>query len=442
MTKYAKTILYLYLIIFCNNIFSNPNDSIKVKKGWTFGAVPAIAFDSDIGFKYGGVVNLFDYGNGSRYPKYNHSLYLEWSRTTKGSGINQIIYDSDRLIPKIRLTAEMSYLTEKALDFYGFNGYEANYHPEIEDESSSSYISRLYYRLDRKFLRLKSDFRGSIGIDNLFWLAGITYYNVKIDTIDVDNLNKGKSEADKLPYTNGGLYGNYVRWGLIKPSEIHGGNAKILKVGIVYDSREKESNPMQGIFSDIQILVAPSFLKSSEAFSRVAITHRQYFTIIKKRMSLAYRLSYQAKLSGTMPFYMLPFSFNQGPNIDRDGLGGSKTIRGVLRDRIVGEDYVYGNIEPRLTILKSIVFNQNFNIVFSPFIDGGMVTKQYQLPKTNNAVALAELGLGKKETPHFGIGAGLHFILNENFVTTLDYGIALDKRDGKSGMYINIGYLF
>jgi hypothetical protein len=92
-----------------------------------FRRIAVLAFDTDLGFKYGGLTNLYYYGDGSIYPRYKHSLYFEWTRTTKGGGINQFIYDSEYLIPKIRVTAEASLLTEKTLDFYGFNGYEAYY---------------------------------------------------------------------------------------------------------------------------------------------------------------------------------------------------------------------------------------------------------------------------------------------------------------------------
>jgi len=79
-----------------------------IKTGWNVGALPVVAFDTDIGFKYGALVNLFHYGDGSQYPKYRHSLFFEWSRTTKGSGINQFTYDSEYLIPGIRVSAEVS----------------------------------------------------------------------------------------------------------------------------------------------------------------------------------------------------------------------------------------------------------------------------------------------------------------------------------------------
>ena len=69
----------------------------KIKSGFSFGAVPAVAYNTDIGFLYGAIVNLYWFGDGSRYPKFDHSVYLEWSRTTKGKGINQITYDTDKL---------------------------------------------------------------------------------------------------------------------------------------------------------------------------------------------------------------------------------------------------------------------------------------------------------------------------------------------------------
>ncbi len=36
------------------------------KTGWNFGALPTITFDTDLGFQYGALVNLYNYGDGSR----------------------------------------------------------------------------------------------------------------------------------------------------------------------------------------------------------------------------------------------------------------------------------------------------------------------------------------------------------------------------------------
>jgi outer membrane protein assembly factor BamA len=453
MKKIAIIPLIIFFSLSCTSIIAQKSDSTrkfkeKIKKGWNFGVVPAIAFDSDIGFKYGLAINFYHYGDGTIYPKYLHSLYLEWSRTTKGSGINQFIYDSKHLIPGIRLTTEASYFTERALDFYGFNGYEAFYDSRYEDDSpnNSLYRSRQYYRQERKLFRLRADFQGRFFNDRIRWLAGITNYNIKADTIDINRLNKGKSDDEKLPPVEGGLYGAYAyQYGIIPENQIHGGNTTLLKAGLVYDTRDNEPNPMHGLWSEIILIWAPKFIGNGEySFSKVALTHRQYFTIIHKRLSFVYRLGYQAKLSGKIPWYMLPFIYNGGNSPDRDGLGGAKTMRGILRNRIVGEDYLYGNLEFRWKFLQTFLFKQNLYLALNTFTDFGMITDKYKVDTSgvDNEVFLREMFPDEKEKLHISYGAGLHTALNQNFIIAINYGFVTDKRDGDTGFYINFNWLF
>lgn len=414
----------------------------KIKTGWNFGALPAVAYDTDLGFKYGALVNVFHYGDGSQYPKYRHSLYFEWNRTTKGSGTNQFTYDSEYLIPGIRVSAEASYLTEQSLDFYGFNGYESYYNPDFEDEDSEDYLSRMYYNMDRKLTRLKADFQGKITGQQFRWFAGIEYNHAKMGTVDIDKLNKGKDAEDLLPDT-ALLFDKYIDWGLIPADQAKGGNTTLVKLGAVFDTRDIEANPMKGIWTELQLLVAPSFLGNDKlAYSRLAITHRQYFTLAPQVLSFAYRLSYQAKLSGDMPYYMLPFVYNTAPALTRDGLGGAKTIRGIMRNRVAGDDFLYGNLEIRWKFLRTIMFNQNIYLALSGFLDGGMVTSNYELPETTDTEALEYISKGNKEKPHLGAGGGLHVVMNQNFVIAVDYGRALDPEDGISGLYIGLNFLY
>ncbi len=147
-------ILFLSVSLFAQNRdTTSTKKEEKVKTGFNLGGVPVVAYDSDIGFKYGALVNLYWYGDGSRYPQYDHSVYVEWSRTTKGNGINQITYETDKLIPGIRSLFEASYLTEKALDFYGFNGYQAVYDLDFEQTyDSEGFANRLFYRHSRQLI--------------------------------------------------------------------------------------------------------------------------------------------------------------------------------------------------------------------------------------------------------------------------------------------------
>lgn len=420
----------------------------NVKTGFNLGGVPVVAYDSDIGFKYGALVNLYWYGDGSRYPQYDHSLYVEWSRTTKGNGINQITYETDKLLPGIRSLFEVSYLTEKALDFYGFNGYQAVYDLDFEKEGydSEGFANRLFYRHSRQLLRIKADFQGEIIGQKFRWLGGIAYYGSSIDSVDVDGLNEGKDE-DLL--SKNSLYGSYVDWGMIKEDQANGGNHTVLKGGLIYDTRDNEPNPFTGVWSEMQLHYAPAFLSNTDyGYARLILTHRQYFTLIPEWMNLAYRISYQGKIAGEMPFYMMPFMFQTAPKLTRDGIGGSKTVRGVRRNRIVGDGFAFGNFELRGKILRTKLFRQNFYIALSAFADAGMVVQKYDFDSSGMPDELPAdfpdqiLDLNANEVPHVGFGGGIHFALNQNFIVTADYGFAAKKEDGDTGLYINLNYLF
>ncbi|HEX2936869.1 MAG TPA: BamA/TamA family outer membrane protein [Bacteroidales bacterium] len=444
-TYVIKPTVIIAFLISSQWLYAQLNDSVpqkptqdKIKKGWNFGVLPVLAFDTDLGFKYGGLTNLYYYGDGSIYPRYKHSLYFEWTRTTKGGGVNQFIYDSEYLIPKIRVTAEASLLTEKTLDFYGFNGYEAYYNPGYADPDEAAYISRVFYKYDRKLTRLKLDLQGNIRGRELRWFAGFTHFNNKVQTVDIDHLNKGKSGSDILPDT-ALLYDNFVEWGIIPNDQKSGGITNMLTLGVVYDTRDNEPNPMKGIWSEVLLLSCPSFLGSDVGYNKISLTHRQYFTLKKEMLNFAYRLSYQARISGTVPFYMLPYVYDSKQM--RDGLGGAKTIRGILRNRIVGEDFIFGNAELRWKFMKRTIINQNFYFALMCFTDFGKVTKGYKM-NTSNPETIAYLAKGSEESLHVSYGGGLFIVMNQNFVMAATYGMAANKKDGNNGLYLGLDFLF
>ena len=202
---------------------------------------------------------------------------------------------------------------------------------------------------------------------------------------------------------------------------------------------------MKGIWTELQLLLAPSFLGNGNLdYTKLIATHRQYFTLAPKVLSFVYRLSYQGKLSGNMPFYMLPFVYNTAPEYTRDGFGGKKSIRGVLRNRVVGDGVVYGNAEFRWKFYRGVILNQNVYLALSTFLDAGMVVDKYEytLDEAYRAEAAPYLP-ETDESLHLGYGAGLHIALNENFIVAFDYGVALkSKDDGKGAPYINLNWLF
>lgn len=439
-------ILFSLILVLSNNASAKTDstlkDSTSIKKGWNFGVLPAISFDTDLGFQYGGLVNAYYFGDGSRFPKYNHSLYFEISRTTKGSGINRFFYDSDRLIKNCRFSIDVSYLNDQAFSFYGFNGRQANYNNDYIDSKNSAYKTRMFYAFNRNLLRIEPVIQKSI-LKKIKLIFGIGIYNYDISNVNIDKLNKGKSEANKLP-DSVGLFQKYKEWGIISSKNADGGWFNHLILGLAYDSRDNEANPTKGIRDEVLVGIAPTFFGNNTSSAKITAIHRQYLTIVKRKLTFCYRLLWQAN-KGDMPWYANQLILKSYPlGAYSEGVGGAKTVRGILRYRLVGRDFAFGNFEFRYLFPSRKIIKQNFQIGLNWFYDAGIVTRFIPIDysKVSNSDLTTYFANKKTDNLHQGIGMGLRIIMNQNFIVAFEYGHALKNSDGISGFYINLNYLF
>jgi len=443
-----KPLLFSLFILFSVALFSQePEKKADTKTGWNFGLLPAISYNTDLGFQYGGLINFFNYGDGTRYPDYLHNIYLEISRYTKGSAIYRLSYDSKFLIPGIRITSDLAYLPDKAFEFYGFNGFEAVYNKNWADDESADYKTRMFYAMQNNTFRFKTDVQIPIIGEKLLGLVGFNMQNYSVRNVDITKFNKGKEDDDpkRLPDVPT-LYDEYVNWNIISAEEKDGGFVPLLKAGLVFDTRDNEPNPMSGMWTEAFIFGAPSFLGAESGFVKFNITHRQYFTIIKRDLSFAYRLSYQGKLAVEVPFYYQP-QIETSLMKDQLGLGGSKTIRGIKRNRVIGDGIVYGNLELRWKPVHFNFIKQKFYLGLNGFFDFGQVVQKVDVKSKLSGTFLTEYSdnyfdFGGGEKLHMSYGAGLRIAMNQNFVISVDYGRAVKAQDGETGLYIGLNYLF
>ena len=440
-------------------------DSNNVKTGWNFGILPSIAYDADLGFQFGALSNIYYYGDGSQYPEYIHSFYVEAAYTTKRYGLFRFFYDSKYLIPDHRLTIDVSYLPDAMCDFYGYNGYPTLYHMGWHNakKDSSEYISRAFYKYKRDLVRVAADIEGTI-TGALKWNAGLGVLGYMIDECDIAMLN-GKRQPTDIKYLDPsvqGLYELYRNWGIIKPDEANGGWHPYVRGGITFDSRDKRSNPSRGIYTDAFFTYSAAFGKLTEYNNlKFNFTFRHYVPIYKDRITLAYRIGTQNTIVGESPFYMntyLNTLFIQ--RVIYEGLGGGNSLRGIMRNRILANGFAYANVELRTKIVTFDIGKQHFYIGLNPFFDIGMVTQPYKLDETEVRTAITAnniangrtdkyedyFNLSKKETymPHSAAGIGLKVAMNENFILSVDWATALNKQDnGKMlNFYVKMGYLF
>ena len=457
-----KTLLSILLCACCvGTLVAQSSDTTatkNVRKGWTFGALPSVSYDADYGFQYGALTNIYYFGDGSTYPEYLHSLYLEASYTTKQYGVFRFFYDSKYAIPNHRLTVDVTYLPDALSDFYGFNGYQSVYNPAWTDDKSSDYVSRAFYKMKRDLFRFATDIQGGLS-NNWYWNAGAGVLGYKIGNVDVDMLNKGKDAEDQLPDT-AGLYEKYVLWDIIPHNEANGGWHPYLRGGITYDTRNQQQNPSRGIYTDAFLTYTAAFGDMKDYNNlKFNFNFRQYIPITEN-ISLAYRVGTQLTLAGKSPFYLNTYMntlFIQ--RVIYEGLGGGNSLRGIVRNRILSDGFAFANVELRLKLWKFKVGKENFYIGINPLFDAGMVLQPYDINKEQvennireNDPSFDMNTLGNYfdfdesliYKPHLSAGIGLKVAMNENFIVSVDWATPLNKADnGKvSNLYIKIGYMF
>ncbi|MBQ0024103.1 MAG: BamA/TamA family outer membrane protein [Bacteroidales bacterium] len=399
-----------------------------VKTGLNFGPLPIIAFDQDKGLEYGAILNIFNFGDGSTYPNPKSQWYFEAAFYTKGSQIFRITYDDRTLIPGVRMSAAIDISNDKALDFYGFNGYQSYY---------DSSLPSGYYRMGRVLPYAKVDFTGKIA-KNLYWKAGYHFKYFKIKSFESESLKP------VMGYNT--FFDLYKGLGLISEEDADGGVTSAVRVGIMYDSRDVENAPTKGIWAEANAEYAPKFLGTSKDYLKYHVCARGYLPLFHKKLILAGRTTLEG-FAGTPAFYALPFDLGTGTQFDRDGFGGYRTIRGMIRNRLVAKSVFYWNAEARWSFVNFQWIKQNFALCLSGFCDGGSTVEEYPITGLMPFHA-GPVYKDAKDGFHFTAGGGFRLIMNHNFIIAVEYGHPINRKelmlqDNMGGsFYVNTGFLF
>ena len=437
--------LVLLLAAVCS---ASAQEEIK-KTGINFGPLPAIGYSSDLGWHYGALTDIYQYGDGSVYPDYKWKINVEASWYSKGNSVYHAFFDSKYLIPGIRVSADLTYLGNKTTNFYGFNGAASLFVPElnkITEEGQGMYLMR------RDDFRFEFTTQGQFGDSKWGWVAAMAFNSYKLGHAVNKSLN---------PSADYSLYDLYLAHGIIPKEEANGGKHLEFKAGVVFDTRDHENNPTRGTNIEAFIYGSPDFLNGKRDYHndylKMAIHVKQFFPL-GNRIVIGAHAAFQSLIAGNAPFYTLQTiqPINR-KNIITDGLGSTNTVRGTVANRLQGNAYAWANLEFRWTCAKVQWLNQNWALATNPFFDMGMVVSPYRLEQMktllqdNTPIATvngktytaADFYTQQAEKLHMSAGIGLHVIMNQNFNINFEFGKCLDKNDG-TGLGINIGlnYIF
>lgn len=395
----------------------------KVKTGFNFAPYPIVGYSTDLGFQYGLNGTLYDYGDGSSFPDYKHKFNFEVSRYSRGQNTLKATYDSDFLIPGIRVSAALAYQANPMYRFYGFNGSVTPY-----DRTLDRHDGVAYYSIDRQIVRAVTTLQGRI-TDNLLWAAGLNFLSYKIGLVDERFGYKPESS----------LYNSYITTGVIRPEEANGGNRLEFNTGLVYDSRNALSVPSKGIWSELYITGSPDLFGDGFKYAKLCARFRHYVSILDDdRMTFAYHVAYQGLIAGDEPFYVIQ-------NINsliikktiNEGLGNKNTIRGTLYNRFLGDSYAWANFEMRMKLFSFDAARQSFYIGINPFFDMGAITRPFRLGAARGTELYREA-----TKLHESVGCGIKLVMNRNFVMSVEAAHPLNPDDGHFGVNFGSNFIF
>lgn len=416
-------------------------DDPTVKQGWSVNPIPSMAYDSDFGLMAGGIIDIYYYGG--LYPNYKHRLCLEALTYSKHASYYMIQYDSKYLIPGIR-TSFKAYFDDNPLYwFYGFNGAVNDYDSRLNCNQKDGIA---YYSLDRIFLNTRLELGGPLG-PYLDWTSKFSYWHYWISELNWEGYDR-----------NNTLFRKYRQMGLIEDAEADGGDVMEFQVGLKYDTRNIEATPTRGIYADVNVAWAPDIFSTGYNYLKLAARFRQYLSLGTEHLVFAYSLAYQGTVAGNQPFYTQSYMIHFKPS---DGLGGATTLRGILYNRIVGDDYAWGNFEMRARVFDVNVFKRRVFGVLSPFFDAGAVLRPYRFDRqatafydeyktqcvTDNVTPVPydqyrSSLMDKAQELHMAWGIGGQLVIDYNFIPSITFGIPFDKRDGDFGLYMVLDYIF
>jgi outer membrane protein assembly factor BamA len=290
-----------------------------------------------------------------------------------------------------------------ATPYYGL-GNASVYDEALEaDDGPNPY----YYRFGRDRRGARVNVQRDLGSSPLRLLVGAAVSRAVVDPVPYD-------EGTTLLATELGL----------GPSEGPRTWSNSVRLGLVWDTRDREVGPRRGVWSDVLVQRVAEALGSDVGYTRWTVTDRRYFPLGSERLVLANRFLLQG-VQGDAPvqdLFTVQTSFKQ-----REGLGGAETLRGVLKNRLVGRGLFLWNAELRWQALDLEVLGRSTHVVLNAFLDSGRVWAEN-----------VQLGDAWKDLSH-GWGGGVRIGFGESFVAGVDVG---HSDEATAQLYIGSGYLY
>lgn len=395
-----------------------PEDELKDKREGTFiTGVPDIGFDPVNGLGYGveGSITF----NGKRnnpffeYTPYQSKLDVALFNTTRNQRELIFVYDHPYIFQsKWRFRAECAYEINPNLLYFG-----------ISDQTLHS-ISQLAQQdgMDMNQVSSYNEYERLLGSNSNFNQYSKEEYilNISAEYSVLESKMRllGGFEIAKLNITPVGTGRSKIIEDSQSKKMVGLGKSVVsfLQLGLIYDTRDFESDPSQGVYIEITDEISKKGIASNYSMNKTFLQIKSFKRIMPQRFKkfiLANRMGIGYTF-GNAPFFEYQDEWSSEGSIE--GLGGGNTIRGYKQNRFLDRGMFFINSELRLRFFEYQLFNQDISLSAVPLFDVGSV---YNLNNAQQIFAINRM--------RYAEGLGLRIAWNLSTILRFDY--AQSKED-------------
>ncbi len=198
--------------------------------------------------------------------------------------------------------------------------------------------------------------------------------------------------------------------------------------GIVFDTRNDETNPRIGSYNEISLRGSPGAMTDTEhLYVGVNAQLRRYLPIYDDYLVVAGRLTLDV-LYGRVPFYELAKVGGLQPY---GGFGGHRGVRGIPAGRYHGKVKAIGSLGLRSMFYRFKIKTTRFALGTGIFFDAGRLWAD-----TKKRLDLD----GEKAGIKFGTGGGVRLLWGKTFLISVD--VAYSPEANPVGFYVDLGHGF
>lgn len=387
------------------------------KEGVYLTGVPDISSDPVNGIGYGGEGTL--YFNGKRtdpffeYTPYRGAVTFALFNTTRNQREFKVGWDIPYVFDsKWRLRGEVAFEVNPNLLYFGIDENSLkhlSYYPngdstiaEVHNANYTAYENSLRgtnqfyntYTKQEAIINLSAERSYLQG--RLRWLIGYEIAWLKLTPFSGHSMLRDDFNSGKIR----GVGANSVSF---------------IQTGLIYDTRDLETDPSNGTFAEITNELSLKAIGSNFTFNKTFAHYNFYkklFPKYFKKLIIAGRIA-MGYTAGKAPFFEYQDQWTSEGSIE--GLGGGQTIRGYKQSRFLAPVMQFSNLEMRYRFAQFKFLKQGFAFSAVPFFDAGGVWNSMDRVITHlNNLRTSE-------------GLGLRIAWNVNTILRFDY--AFSKED-------------